>query len=199
VTNSNGHVHKSTCCTTCFHNTRYAWVTNVSGHSVEELVAYFGEQACTVCFPDAPTFKGFADGTSVHAKLTAAEKQAKQDERQAKQDAKAAKEVLGTVGKRAGRVIFKTERSAEIRIVQRLTRAITLQHGVNEGQGAGHWGELIAEEIAGAYLIVEALVVKRGASSNDVLAPLEAKAWKKAAKEIRDAKKYREANPHLFS
>lgn len=54
VKSSNGHVHRNKSCTTCFPTTVYAWVTDLSGSTDEEVVDLAGEKACTVCFPDAP-------------------------------------------------------------------------------------------------------------------------------------------------
>ena len=54
VLNSNGHVHSSTYCTTCFPTTQYAWLTEQSGMSPQALVELAGESACTDCFPWAP-------------------------------------------------------------------------------------------------------------------------------------------------
>ena len=54
VTNSNGHVHKDMHCSTCFINTRYAWMIDYSGKNEAEIVADAGCMACTVCFPSAP-------------------------------------------------------------------------------------------------------------------------------------------------
>lgn len=54
VNNSNGHVHRSMHCTTCFPTTQYHWVTEMSDHSEQEIVEKAGERACTVCYPSAP-------------------------------------------------------------------------------------------------------------------------------------------------
>lgn len=54
VTNGNGHVHSSTHCTTCYMNTSYAWLPQLSGASEDEAVEEYGEKMCTVCFPSAP-------------------------------------------------------------------------------------------------------------------------------------------------
>jgi hypothetical protein len=59
VTNSNGHVHSSMHCTTCFPTTQYAWLPQHSGGTEETMVEEFGEMACTVCFPTAPTMPGW--------------------------------------------------------------------------------------------------------------------------------------------
>lgn len=60
VLNSNGHVHRGTNCTTCFPTTRYGWIVKLSGCDETVMVDEYGEMACTVCFPDAPTMAGWA-------------------------------------------------------------------------------------------------------------------------------------------
>jgi hypothetical protein len=74
VTNTGGHVHRNQECTTCYPTTQYHWITSLSDCDESELVAQYGELACTVCFPNAPVYKGFNDGTSAIARYTAAEK-----------------------------------------------------------------------------------------------------------------------------
>lgn len=61
VTNPGGHIHSSMNCSTCNKytsrgqsQTRFAWVTDLSGHSEEEAVEAQGAILCTVCFPSAP-------------------------------------------------------------------------------------------------------------------------------------------------
>jgi hypothetical protein len=54
VKNSNGHIHKSQMCSTCFPTTQFGWLYEVSGDSEESIVAKAGEMACTVCYPSAP-------------------------------------------------------------------------------------------------------------------------------------------------
>lgn len=51
---SGGHVHRSMSCSTCFPTTQYAWMTDYSGKSEDEIVEAAGERACTVCYPSAP-------------------------------------------------------------------------------------------------------------------------------------------------
>lgn len=88
VTNTNGHVHSSTSCDTCFPTTTFAWLTEQSGMSHEDLVELAGETACTVCFPDAPV-----DVLKRKSALEAPERKAAREEREAKRAAKAAAEV----------------------------------------------------------------------------------------------------------
>jgi uncharacterized protein YhaN len=54
VDNTNGHVHSSMSCSTCYDSTAYYWCVDQSGLTAEELVELAGEEACTVCFPEAP-------------------------------------------------------------------------------------------------------------------------------------------------
>ena len=54
VTNSNGHIHTSMQCSTCYPTTSYYWHADRSGMSHDDLVEQAGESACTVCFPNAP-------------------------------------------------------------------------------------------------------------------------------------------------
>lgn len=54
VLNSNGHIHSSFDCSTCFATTRYEWLTRYSADPESEIVALAGETACTVCYPSAP-------------------------------------------------------------------------------------------------------------------------------------------------
>ena len=55
VTSSAGHIHSSTCCSTCRPTTRFGWLPNLSGQTEEQAVADLGPSLCTVCFPSAPT------------------------------------------------------------------------------------------------------------------------------------------------
>lgn len=92
---SNGHVHKSQGCSTCFSTTEFAWLPQLSGADEDEIVEAAGETACTVCYPSAPAEVLNRPTTIVTAdkiaKETArAEREAKKAERDAKQLAKAA-------------------------------------------------------------------------------------------------------------
>jgi len=60
VTNANGHVHRGTNCNTCFRSTRYAWLIELADCNEGKMVEEYGEKACTVCFPDAPSYKAFS-------------------------------------------------------------------------------------------------------------------------------------------
>lgn len=66
VSNSNGHVHSSMNCGTCFITTRYAWMIDYSGKDEAEIVEAAGCMACTVCYPSAP-LEGLARPTKMFA------------------------------------------------------------------------------------------------------------------------------------
>jgi len=55
VKNSNGHIHASMNCGTCFPTTQYIWLTDLSGQDRLEIAGLAGEKACSVCYPDAPS------------------------------------------------------------------------------------------------------------------------------------------------
>lgn len=89
VINSNGHVHSSMNCNTCFDTTRYNWLIQYSNDDEATIVADAGETACTVCYPTAP-----ADVLNRPSVIVTADKIAKAQakaERDAKREAKIAK------------------------------------------------------------------------------------------------------------
>lgn len=80
VTNSNGHVHRGMNCSTCFASTSYSWLVELADCDETEMIVEFGEKACTVCFPDAPSNPAFhapgrRDAEAIAART--AEKEAK--------------------------------------------------------------------------------------------------------------------------
>lgn len=90
VRNNGGHVHTSTGCDTCFASTDFGWMTQDSGKDTDEIVEEWGESACTVCHPTAPTNPRFAE-PSRQSQQAIADRQAEKD---AKADAKAAKKIV---------------------------------------------------------------------------------------------------------
>jgi len=89
VTNTNGHVHSSMDCNTCFDTTRYNWLIQYSNDDEATIVEDAGQDACTVCYPSAP-----AEVLNRPSRIVTADKIAKaqaQAEREAKRQAKIAK------------------------------------------------------------------------------------------------------------
>lgn len=93
VQNTNGHVHRGMNCSTCFDTTQYGWLPELSGCDEATMVAEYGELACTICFPDAPSMRGFGDGTSAIARYTQAERGQRAADKAAR-DAKKATKML---------------------------------------------------------------------------------------------------------
>lgn len=54
VTNSNGHIHESMHCSTCYPRTMFAWLPELSGLTEADAVGAHGPHLCSVCFPTAP-------------------------------------------------------------------------------------------------------------------------------------------------
>lgn len=91
VTNTNGHVHSSMSCSTCFNTTTFAWLPQLSGLTEAEAVADQGEILCSVCFPSAPVV--WTTGVS---KASVEAREARQ-EKSVALAAKKAEKALGTV------------------------------------------------------------------------------------------------------
>lgn len=93
VTNANGHIHNSRNCSSCFPDTQYAWRTDLSGLTEQEVVDREAYNACSVCMPIAPAEQKAARGryNKEQREQRAAEKQAKKDEKLAKQAERAIK------------------------------------------------------------------------------------------------------------
>jgi hypothetical protein len=169
VTNVNGHIHSSRECGTCFPTTQYAWITALSGSTEQELVAQYGEAACTICFPSAPTFQGFGDGTSQLARYTQAEKDARAAEKAAKASAKALKQLNERVTVDGGR--YETIPSAK----QGIRDAVTYSH---------YYGNDNAARYTHVIEVLSAALLATGRVTQDEIDSLKAKALKRAQKEV---------------
>jgi hypothetical protein len=75
VQNGDGHYHVSRSCPTCFATTQFVINPMTSGLTERELVDLVGTDACTTCFPWAPTTAAYKSGVS----LGKAEKDARRD------------------------------------------------------------------------------------------------------------------------
>lgn len=84
---SNGHVHKSQDCSTCFDTTEFAWLPELSGADEDEIVEAAGETACTICYPSAP-----AEVLNRPTTILTADRLAKEAARAAREAAKAERE-----------------------------------------------------------------------------------------------------------
>ena len=106
VINSNGHVHSSMDCSTCFATTRYNWLVQYSNDDENTIVEDAGETACTICYPSAP-----AEVLNRPSRIVTADKIAKAQakaEREAKREAKLAKQKADAPTK-SGEFLYFTE------------------------------------------------------------------------------------------
>ena len=87
VINSNGHVHSSLDCSTCFPTTRYNWLIQYSNDDEATIVDDAGEDACTICYPSAP-----AETLNRPSRIVTADKIAKAQAK-AERDAKKAERI----------------------------------------------------------------------------------------------------------
>lgn len=108
VTNGQGHVHRTTSCSSCYPTTQFAWLTELSGADEQEIVDQAGERACTHCYASAPVALRLDRPTQLFSEKEKAQ-QAARDERAAK---RAAAVAAAVVDPETGKVLFKTERGA---------------------------------------------------------------------------------------
>lgn len=195
VINSNGHVHSSMECSTCFDTTRYTWLVQYSNDDEATIVADAGQDACTVCYPSAP-----ADVLNRPSRIVTADKIAKAQakaERDAKRQEKIAKakasaptasgEPLAVPSTyRDGKFDYiKTERSAVSEFNSNFywSEQPIVTHYYN---GEAHTEESIAKQKADrdlkkqiCVIIAQSLADKHGVSFDEM--------WEKMAKKARKA------------
>jgi hypothetical protein len=194
VINSNGHVHSSMDCSTCFATTRYNWLIQYSNDDEKTIVEDAGQDACTVCYPSAPAEVLNRPSRIVTADKIAkaqakAERDAKKAERIAKEKANAPTASGEFLTYKEGKYtrVIKTERSA-------VTEWFNLQWSIEREivthyyNGEAHSAESIQkqkDEIAFAQeiadLIVRNLAEKNGVSFDQQLKILNNKYQKRRA------------------
>jgi hypothetical protein len=192
VINSNGHVHSSMDCSTCFDTTRYTWLVQYSNDDEATIVSDAGQDACTICYPSAP-----ADVLNRPSRIVTADKiakaQAKAD-RDAKRQAKIekAKASAPTASGEPLKVpsswnngkfdYINTERTAVSEFKSNYSRSLDaiVTHYFD---GKPHTAESIAHQEARransqhiCTIIAQALAGKHGVTFDEMWATLEKKA-----------------------
>lgn len=184
VDNTNGHVHRSMNCSTCFPTTQFGWLPQVSGLDEDEIVAQAGEKACTVCYPSAPA-EVLNNPSALELPKRREERLAREAEKAEKQAAKAAKSLsldgsvvtvrweyestdfrTKQVRTRGGSKDLKTYRAAELWVVQQMTSYRT-QVDYDKAPA-----EVVDE-------VVDLMALKRGVTPDEIREDLEARAAKK--------------------
>lgn len=176
VMQANGHLHSSTQCSTCRWTTQFAWMTEFSGMSAEEIVDMAGEDACTVCFPDAPVEQ------RSRLPFRVAEREAA-DKARAERDAKKLKAAAEFIP--YGRKGFKSLRAAENEAGRAIGYACSRRwQFTDDADHRAHLDRLAAEDAAEARSIIEAIVEARPGYDAEALIA------KKLTKEAKELRKY---------
>ncbi len=77
ITAGAGHFHRGFDCSTCYPTTQYGYHHDYSGLTERQLVDKVGSEACTVCFPWAPTTEAWGRVAKASAAAKVSEKLAK--------------------------------------------------------------------------------------------------------------------------
>ena len=189
---SNGHVHSSMDCNTCFPTTRYQWLIQYSNDDEKTIVEDAGKDACTICYPSAP-----AEVLNRPSRIVTADKVAKAQakaERDAKREAKLAKQKADAPTKSGEFLYFKdgkytkeirTERSAVTGWFDLQWKTEVVTHYYD---GTPHSPESIleqeqkiAQEKEKADIICQSLAEKHGVSFDQQLKILNNKYQKRRA------------------
>ena len=131
VINSNGHVHNSMDCSTCFPTTRYQWLVQYSNDDEKTIVEDAGQDACTICYPSAP-----AEVLNRPSRIVTADKIAKAQakaERDAKKAEKIAKEKANAPTASGEFLYFKEGKYTEVIKTERtaVSEWFNLQYRIN--------------------------------------------------------------------
>jgi hypothetical protein len=175
VVNTGGHVHRSPQCRTCFPTTRFAWLTQFSGHDETDIVDQAGEAACTECYPSAPV-----DVRNRPSRIKTPEQLARQAEKAERAKVKAAKAITTPDGTSLytnsyGRIDTEFTARREYADALSYARYLTAKDVVGHRQ-------TIAEHRQDAELILAALAAKHSRTVDDMrteLAPTVDAKWKR--------------------
>ena len=178
VINSNGHVHSSMDCNTCFPTTRYNWLVQYSNDDEKTIVEDAGQDACTVCYPSAP-----AEVLNRPSRIVTADKIAKAQakaERDAKREARIAKEKANapTASGEPLKIIRSIYKDGKISYEWIKTERSAVTYWLNETA----WSKHSPREdytIEALRLIVQNLAEKHGVSFDQQLKILENKLKKR--------------------
>jgi hypothetical protein len=178
VLNTGGHVHRSTACRTCFPSTKFAWLTQLSGHDETEIVEQAGEAACTECYPSAPV-----EVRNRPSRIKTPEQLAREVEKAERAKAKAATAITapdGTPLRTTGYGQIDTEITARRFYADAVAYARYLARA-----SIDHHRDTIAAYRDDAQIILAALAAKHGRTEDDLrdeLAPKVEGRWQREYK-----------------
>lgn len=93
VTNTNGHIHSEMSCSTCFFDTSFGWLPELSGMTEKDAVEAYGAILCSICYPSAPV-----EWTNGISHVAQAEKDARAAAKAERDATKAAKSITNPDG-----------------------------------------------------------------------------------------------------
>ncbi|MFD9735702.1 hypothetical protein [Umezawaea sp. NPDC059074] len=167
VPNAGGHVHWTPDCHTCFSTTKFAWLTQYSGHEEAEIVDAAGESACTACYPNAPV-----ETSNRPSRIKTPEQLERESQRAARVEARAAKAIKMPDGSplcTAQHGLIKTELTARREYAESLSYARCLA-----AKNAMRHEESIFDYRRDAEIILVALAAKNGRTVEDMRAEMDA-------------------------
>ena len=191
---SNGHVHSSMDCNTCFPTTRYNWLVQYSNDDENTIVEDAGQDACTICYPSAP-----AEVLNRPSRIVTADKVAKAQakaERDAKRVAKLAKEKADAPTASGEFLYFKDGKYTEVIRTERtavsewntlqyiISREIVTHYYNGEAhseESIQHQKDQILKAQDKADIICQSLAEKHGVSFDQQLKILDNKYQKRRA------------------
>ncbi len=191
VDNTGGHIHRERNCTTCFFSTVYSWLVDLADYSESTMVLRYGEKACTICFPTAPSMAGWGEYGKREKAERAATKAAKKAEKEAGYIRVEFPEAIARLGSSVR--TFKTQRAAEIELVQAAVRVREYQRAIDNGTANSHWGGLRDRDQSTVDAIGGALGELRGVNASWIVAELSERIRAKLKRDDREAEKARVA------
>lgn len=182
VNNSNGHVHRSMDCSTCFPTTSYVWMVEYSGKQEIEIVEAAAARACTVCYPSAPV-EALARPTQMFTPDEVAAAKAREEREAAKAKRQADKVAKGLTADGSEFVVTYTERRGRFNYDKQDWEPRDTRERFKTERAATQWVVQYVDwdkgwdgEKAEAFTaVVEAVAAKHGKTVEEVRADLDKK------------------------
>ena len=168
VQNTGGHIHSSMGCQTCFADTQFGWLPELSGQDERSAVEAHGEILCSVCFPSAPS--AWTSGVS---RVVAAAR----EERSAAKAARAAKKLEKALMPDGSDLVVVVDQGGRRPFRERFSTLASAKMWVTN---AMEWGEDHPSFPPEAVRqVAEAIAVKTGESVDQVMAAARVRAAKR--------------------
>lgn len=193
VAGPRGHIHSSMDCHSCYPDTEFFWLPELSGDTEDEAVAAEGEILCTFCFPSAPV--AWTEGIG---RRTKEQRDAKDAEKAARAAAKAEKSLTldgsivsisaprnDGIERHGDYKDFKTYKAAEIWAVEAIAKQRVMDAKISR---YGVWFP-DAYTVQNLSTVLEMMAAKKQVTVEQILADLE----KRIAKKFAAEKEYQES------